>query len=265
MNYSVDSVLVNNMGFIDTHCHLNDETYEDVASVVEECRNQNIDKMICIGFDLESSKKAVELANQFDIVYAAVGIHPDDADSYDEDVEKQLEELANNNKKVVAIGEIGLDYYWDKASHDVQKNVFAKQIELARRVNLPIIIHNRDAFMDTYDVLNTYAPLRGVMHCYSGSLDMAKLYMKQGLYISFAGPVTFKNAKVPKEVAKEIPLDRILVETDCPYLTPHPYRGKTNYPYYVNLVGKQVAELKEISEEELMKAEAENVKNLFGI
>ena len=253
------------MGFIDTHCHLNDASYEDVASIVEECRNQNIEKMICIGFDLPSSIRAVELANTYDIVYAAVGIHPDEADSYNEDVEKQLEELALNNKKVVAIGEIGLDYYWDKASHDVQQNVFRKQIELARRLNLPIIIHNRDAFLDTYEVLKEYAPLRGVMHCYSGSLEMAHNYMKQGLHISFAGPVTFKNAKVPKEVAKEVPLDRILVETDCPYLAPHPYRGKVNYPYYVNLVGKEVASLKEISEEELMEAENRNVRELFGI
>ncbi|MBR3841451.1 MAG: TatD family hydrolase [Erysipelotrichales bacterium] len=253
------------MGFIDTHCHLNDESYEDVASIVEECRNQNIEKMICIGFDLPSSIRAVELANTYDIVYAAVGVHPDDADSYNDEVEKQLEALALNNKKVVAIGEIGLDYYWDKASHDTQKSVFAKQIELARRLNLPIIIHNRDAFMDTYEVLNEYAPLRGVMHCYSGSLEMAYNYMKQGLHISFAGPVTFKNAKTPKEVAKEIPLDRILVETDCPYLAPHPHRGKVNYPYFVNLVGKEVASLKGISEEELMEAESRNVRELFGI
>ena len=253
------------MGYIDTHCHLNDTSYEDVASVIEECRKQNIEKMICIGFDLESSIKAVELANTYDIVYAAVGIHPDEADSYNEEVEKRLEELALNNKKVVAIGEIGLDYYWDKASHETQINVFKKQIELARKLNLPVVIHNRDAFMDTLDVVKEYAPLKGVMHCYSGSLEMAHNYMKQGLHISFAGPVTFKNAKVPKEVAKEVPLDRILVETDCPYLTPHPFRGKMNYPYLVNLVGQEVANLKGISEEELMEAESRNVRELFGI
>lgn len=253
------------MGFIDTHCHLNDESYEDVVSIVEACKEQNIDKMICVGFDLKSSIRAVELANEFDIVYAAVGIHPDSADEYNDEVESQLEALAKENKKVVAIGEIGLDYYWDKAEHSVQQDVFSKQIELAKRLNLPIIIHNREAFLDTMNITEKYAPLKGVMHCYSGSVEMAEIYMKHGLHISLAGPVTFKNAKMPKEVAQAVPLNRLLVETDCPYLAPHPYRGKTNYPYYVNLVGQEVASLREISVEEFMEAEAQNVKELFGI
>ena len=253
------------MGYIDTHCHLNDTSYEDIDAIIDECRKQNIDKMICIGFDLDSSIRAVKLANTYDIVYAAVGIHPDEAGTYSDEVEEKLEELAKNNPKVVAIGEIGLDYYWDKASHETQKAVFKRQIELARKLNLPVVIHNRDAFMDTYDVIKEYVPLKGVMHCYSGSVDMARNYIKQGLYISLAGPVTFKNAVMPKEVAKEVPLDKLLIETDCPYLTPHPYRGKVNYPYFVNLVGKEISSLREISEDFLQENLAKNVRNLFKI
>lgn len=263
MNYSADSVLVSSMGFIDTHCHLNDEHYENVAEVVEECKKQGLEAMICIGYDLESSIKAVEIANTFDNVYAAVGIHPDDAASYNDEVEAKLMELAKE-PKVVAIGEIGLDYYWDKAPHEVQQEVFARQIELARKLDLPISIHNRDAYEDTWAVLEKYAPVKGVMHCYSGSWDMAQRYLKQGLYISLAGPVTFKNAVHPKEVAKNVPMDKFLVETDSPYLTPHPYRGKMNYPYMTNLVGAMVAELKELPVEDVMEAEKANVKKLFG-
>ena len=253
------------MGFIDTHCHLNSEEYEDIHAIIEECRKQNIEKMICVGYDLPSSYKAVAIANQYDIVYAAVGIHPDDAATYNEQVEQELKDLAQNNTKVVAIGEIGLDYYWNKASHDVQQNVFKKQIELARSLDLPIIIHNRDAHNDTYEVLKEYAPIKGVMHCFSGSVEMANMFLKQGLFISLAGPVTFKNAKSPKEVAAMVPSNRILVETDSPYLTPHPYRGKQNYPYFVNLVGEEVANLRSISVEELKRIEIENVKELFNI
>lgn len=254
------------MGIIDTHCHINDEALvEEVESIIKECHVQNVDKMICVGYDLESSIKAVELANTYKEVYAAVGIHPDSADDYNEEVERSLEELARNNQKVVAIGEIGLDYYWDKATHDVQKRVFASQIELAQRLGLPIIVHNRDAMNDTREVTASYAPIKGVMHCYSGSVEMAEVFIKQGFYISLAGPVTFKNAREPKEVAVSVPEDRILVETDCPYLTPHPNRGKKNYPYYVRLVAQEVANLRGVTLEEFEQIESKNVMNLFNI
>lgn len=254
------------MGIIDTHCHLNDEALiGEIDEILVECHNQGVDKMICVGYDLKSSIMAVELANQYEEIYAAVGIHPDSADEYSEEVEKELERLATENKKVVAIGEIGLDYYWDKASHDVQKDVFAKQIELARKLDLPIIVHNRDAMNDTREVTARYAPIKGVMHCYSGSVEMAEVFVKQGFHISLAGPVTFKNAREPKEVAIAVPSDRILVETDCPYLTPHPYRGKKNYPYFVRLVAEQVAELRGVTLKEFEEIETKNVMNLFRI
>lgn len=254
------------MGIIDTHCHLNDEALMDeIDDILIECHNQGVDKMICVGYDLKSSIKAVELANKYKEIYAAVGIHPDSADEYSEEIEKKLEKLARENEKVVAIGEIGLDYYWDKASHDVQKEVFSKQIELAQKLELPIIVHNRDAMNDTREVTSNYVPVRGVMHCYSGSVEMAEIFMKQGFYISLAGPVTFKNAREPKEVAMAVPADRILVETDCPYLTPHPYRGKKNYPYFVRLVAEQVAELRGVTLKEFEEIEEKNVMNLFRI
>lgn len=254
------------MEIIDTHCHLNDEALiNEVEEILQECHKRDVHKMICVGYDLESSIKAVELANTHEEIYAAVGIHPDEADSYNEEVKAKLKQLALENEKVVAIGEIGLDYYWDKASHEVQKKVFASQIELALELDLPIIVHNREAMLDTYEVTESYTPIKGVMHCYSGSVEMAEMFLKQGFYISLAGPVTFKNAKAPKEVAEAVPLDKLLVETDCPYLTPHPYRGKKNYPYYVRLVAEEVASLKGITLEEYALSECQNVKKLFKI
>ncbi|MBQ9987503.1 MAG: TatD family hydrolase [Erysipelotrichales bacterium] len=253
------------MGIIDTHCHLNDETYqENVAEVVQQCLDQGIEKMICIGFDLPSSRKAVEIAHTYPCVYAAVGIHPDSAEDYNEEVAAELEQLAED-EKVVAIGEIGLDYYWDKAPRDMQKEVFKAQIELARRHDLPIIIHSRDALMDTYDITANYTPVKGVMHCYSGSAEMAAEFIKQGFHISLAGPVTFKNARVPKEVAVAVPSDKLLVETDCPYLTPHPYRGKVNYPYYVKLVAEEIARLRGIEYQELEAITSKNACDLFSL
>lgn len=253
------------MGIIDTHCHLNDETYqENVAEVVQQCQESGVEKMICIGYDLPSSLKAVEIAHTYPCVYAAVGVHPDSAEDYNEEVAQALEKLAND-EKVVAIGEIGLDYYWDKAPRDMQKEVFKAQIELARRYNLPIIIHSRDALMDTHAITAEYAPVKGVMHCYSGSVEMANEFIKQGFHISLAGPVTFKNARVPKEVAVALPSDKLLVETDCPYLTPHPYRGKVNYPYYVKLVAEEIARLRGIEYQELEEITSKNACDLFSL
>lgn len=254
------------MGFIDTHCHLNDDIYNDqLIEVIKQCEAADIEKMIVVGYDMPSSLKAVAIANAYPNIYAAVGFHPSDADKYNDEYEKQLMELVKN-PKVIAIGEIGLEYHWDDApDHELQKEVFRKQLRLAQKLDLPIIIHNREAMEDTYNVLSEFAPIRGIMHCYSGSLEMALRFIKQGLHISFAGPVTFKNAKMPKEVASKIPLERLLVETDCPYLTPHPHRGKLNYPYYVNLVGEEIAFLRGISTENLQKIVKDNVFKLFNI
>ena len=251
----------------DTHAHLNaDQFEEDVALVIERAKEEGVSNIVVVGFDEKTIKGAIKLAENYDFIYAAVGWHPVDAIDMTEEHLKWLEELSSH-PKVVAIGEMGLDYHWDKSPKDVQKEVFRKQIQLAKKVNLPIIIHNRDAHEDIVTILKEEdaSAVGGIMHCFGSSLDIAKQCLKMNFYISFGGPVTFKNAKRPKEVAKEIPLDRLLIETDCPYLAPHPYRGKRNEPSYVKLVAEAIAELKDITYEEVVAATNENAKKLFAI
>ena len=222
--------------------------------------------MVVVGFDRPTITKAMELVEAYDFLFAAVGWHPVDAiDMTDADLD-WIESLTAH-PKVVAIGEMGLDYYWDKSPKDIQMEVFRKQIRLAKKVKLPIIIHNRDATEDTVSILQEEgaAEVGGIMHCFSGSVETAKICLDMNFYISLGGPVTFKNAKKPKEVATEVPLDRLLIETDCPYLAPHPYRGKRNEPAYVKLVAEQIAEIKQISIEEVSQVTTANAKKLFGI
>ncbi|WP_226660094.1 TatD family hydrolase [Pseudalkalibacillus hwajinpoensis] len=251
----------------DTHTHLNVEQFsEDQQEVIERAQAAGVSKMIVVGFDRETITQAMALVEKYDFLYAAVGWHPVDAiDMKEEDLE-WIEELAGH-PKVVAIGEMGLDYHWDKSPHDIQKDVFRKQIALAKRVNLPIIIHNREATRDVIDVLKeeNAAEVGGIMHCFAGGVEEANECLDMNFYISLGGPVTFKNAKLPKEVAKEIPIDRLLIETDCPFLAPHPNRGKRNEPAYVKLIAEQIAELKEMDYEDLAKRTSENAMNLFGI
>ncbi|CAG9623066.1 TatD family hydrolase [Sutcliffiella rhizosphaerae] len=251
----------------DTHVHLNADQYEeDLEEVIERARLEKIENMVVVGFDRKTIKKAMELVETYDFLYAAVGWHPVDAIDFTEEDLEWLEELSAHDK-VVAIGEMGLDYHWDKSPKKVQKEVFRKQIQLAKKVQLPIIIHNRDATADVVQILKeeNAKEVGGIMHCFTGSLEVAKECMEMNFYISFGGPVTFKNAKKPKEVASEIPMDRLLIETDCPYLTPHPYRGKRNEPSYVSLVAKQIAELRDITVEEVAEKTTANAKKLFGI
>lgn len=251
----------------DTHAHLNAEQYnDDLEEVIERAKHEGVQELVVVGFDRPTIKKAIELAEAYEFIYASVGWHPVDAiDMTDEDLQ-WIEELASH-PKVVALGEMGLDYYWDKSPKDVQREVFRKQIRLAKKVKLPIIIHNRDATADVVEILKEEgaAEVGGIMHCFSGSVEIAKECIEMNFYISLGGPVTFKNAKKPKEVAAEIPLDRLLIETDCPYLTPHPYRGKRNEPSYVKLVAQQIAELKGISFEEVAEATTANAKKCFGM
>lgn len=251
----------------DTHVHLNaDQFIEDVDTVISRARNEGVTNFVVVGFDEKTIKGAISLAEKYDFIYAAVGWHPVDAiDMTDEHVE-WLEKLTNH-PKVVALGEMGLDYYWDKSPKDVQKEVFRKQIRLAKKVNLPIIIHNRDAHEDIITILKeeNAASIGGIMHCFSSSLEIAQECMKMNFFISFGGPVTFKNAKRPKEVATEIPLEKILIETDCPYLAPHPYRGKRNEPAYVKLVAETIAQLKGIDYEQVAQVTTANAKKIFRI
>ncbi|UZJ78962.1 TatD family hydrolase [Fictibacillus sp. KU28468] len=251
----------------DTHAHLNAIQFEeDLEEVIQRALDEGISHIVVVGFDRPTIKGAIKLADTYDFIYAAVGWHPVDAvDMTPEDLQ-WIEELAAH-PKVVALGEMGLDYHWDKSPEEVQKDVFRQQIQLAKKVKLPIIIHNRDATQDVVDILKSEGAeeVGGIMHCYSGSLEVAKQCLDMNFYISFGGPVTFKNAKKPKEVAKEIPIDRLLIETDCPYLSPHPLRGKRNEPSYVKYVAEAIAELREMPLEDLVKKTSDNARQLFGI
>ncbi|WP_455675993.1 TatD family hydrolase [Pradoshia sp.] len=251
----------------DTHVHLNDDQFnDDLEEVIERARLNGVGRVVVVGFDEKTIKRAIELIDAYDFMYAAIGWHPVDAIDLTDDYLEWIEELTAH-PKVVAIGEIGLDYHWDKSPKDVQQVVFRRQIQLAKRLDLPIIIHNREATEDVVTILEEEGAkeVGGIMHCFSGSPETAKRCLDMNFYISLGGPVTFKNAVKPKEVAKEVPLDRLLIETDCPYLAPHPFRGKRNEPSYVKLVAEQIAALKEISFDEVAKATTENANRLFRI
>ncbi|GIN58060.1 TatD family hydrolase [Lederbergia ruris] len=251
----------------DTHCHVNDEQFaEDLEATMERASAAGVQYMVVVGFDRPTIEKALEIVERYDHVYASVGWHPVDAIDMQEEDLVWLEEVAGH-PKVVALGEMGLDYHWDKSPKEVQKKVFRKQIQLAKRLNLPIIIHNREATEDIITILREEKAeqVGGIMHCFSGSPEIAQECLAMNFYISLGGPVTFKNAKKPKEVAIQVPMDRLLVETDCPYLAPHPYRGKRNEPAYVKLVAEQIAELKGLSIQEVAQQTTANAKKVFGI
>ncbi|MEJ9232005.1 TatD family hydrolase [Peribacillus butanolivorans] len=251
----------------DTHVHVNAEQFnEDLEDVIERAQEAGVNNMVVVGFDRPTITRAMELIETYDFMYAAVGWHPVDAIDMTEEDLKWIEELSSH-PKVVAIGEMGLDYHWDKSPKAIQMEVFRKQIRLAKKVGLPIIIHNREATADIVNILKEEeaSEVGGIMHCFSGSAETAMECIDMNFYISLGGPVTFKNAKKPKEVAAAVPLDHLLIETDCPYLAPHPYRGKRNEPSYVKLVAEQIAEIKQLSVEEVSQATTDNAKKLFGI
>lgn len=250
---------------IDTHCHLNTEKFKDnVDEVIQRAIENDVKIMIVVGFDHETNHKAIKLAEQHSFIYATVGFHPTEAkDITSEDFDDLIPLLSH--EKVVGIGECGLDYYWDKTFKEKQIEVFRRQIELSKEYDLPLIIHMRDATEATYHVLREYQDLKGIMHCYSGSAEMAPEFIKQGLHISLGGPVTFKNGRIPKEVAKIVPLDKLLVETDSPYLSPHPFRGKTNEPAKVKLIVEEIARIKELPYTIIAQETTKNALKLFNI
>src|SRR5579875_214370 len=251
----------------DTHVHLNDQQYkEDLPEVITRAQEAGVSMMVVVGFDRPTIKRAMELAEQYDFIYACVGWHPVDAIDMTEEDLLWIEDLAAH-PKVVALGEMGLDYHWDKSPKEIQQEVFRKQIQLAKKVKLPIVIHNREATADVVEILKEEGAeeVGGIMHCFSGSPEVAKECIKMNFYISLGGPITFKNAKKPKEVAAEVPLDRLLIETDCPYLAPHPYRGKRNEPRFVRLVAEQIAEIKGLTFEEIANATTQNARKIFAI
>lgn len=250
--------------YFNTHTHLNsDELYYQRDVFIRNALDNNIDYIVVAGYDLPSSRRAVEIAQEYPFIYATVGISPNDCkDTTDADL-KEIETLLQN-PRVVALGEIGLDYYWDEVPHNEQKDIFTKQILIAKKYDKPIVIHARDAYEDTFDILKL-ATHRGIMHCYSGSAEMAKRYIDIGFEISLAGPVTFKNAKTPKDVARIIGIDHLMIETDCPYLTPHPFRGKLNEPANVVYIAQEIAKLKNMEIEDVARITTFNAKELFGI
>lgn len=255
------------MEFFDTHAHLNDEKYAGIVpDIINEANKAGVANIATIGYDLKSSIYSVYLAEKFAGIHAAVGIHPHDADTLTTEAMNELYDLAKS-EKTVAWGEIGLDYYRDLSPRDIQKKAFVEQIHAARELNLPILIHDRDAHGDVVATLKKENGGKngGIIHCFSGSLEMAEDCIKMGFYISFAGPVTYPNARKLQAVAQTIPLERILIETDCPYLTPQTFRGKTNYPAYVVETAKMLAELRGITLEEVAKITTANAKTVYNL
>lgn len=251
--------------YFDTHTHLDDDKFrEDREAVIEKVRESGVELAVNVGSGIEESESSIALAERYDFIYAAVGVHPGNTGTMtDEDLEK-IKQMASH-KKVVAIGEIGLDYYYDEPERDVQKIWFRKQLELAKELNMPYIIHDREAHADTLDIIREVGYTKGVMHCYSGSVEMAKVLLKMGFYISIAGQVTFKNAPKLQEVAKFVPVENLLIETDSPYLTPVPFRGKRNDSSNVAYTCAKIAELKGMDAKELAKITLENGKKFYGI
>jgi TatD DNase family protein len=252
---------------VDTHAHLDDKRFDDDREeVIKRCVDEGMVCIINAGSNLSSSIKSIALADKHTIIYAAVGIHPHDAKTADDNTVELLRLLAGK-QKVVAIGEIGLDYHYDFSPREKQKQVFREQIGLARELKLPIVIHDRQAHEDTLKVLKEERAWEtgGVMHCFSGSREMAKECMDMNFLISFAGPVTFDNARRAKEVADYVPVQRLLVETDCPYLAPVPLRGKRNYPGNVRYVAKEISRIKGLNSDRLLETVLDNTKRLFNI
>lgn len=251
----------------DSHCHLNDEKLYPVAGeVVENAIENGVLRMICIGYGPEANRRALEMADRFPSVYAALGFHPEIAHEVKPEDWGELETMLSH-PKAVAVGECGLDYYWDKTHGEVQKAVFRKQLDLAFRIGKPVVVHMREATGDTLEILSERpaGSLSGVMHCYSGSVESMREFLNLGLYISLAGPVTYKNARLPKEAAAAIPGSRILIETDSPYLSPVPYRGKDNVPGHLPAIALEVARLRGMTLEDLSRLVSLNASRLFRV
>ena len=249
--------------FIDSHCHLSKEYYEDIDKIINNAQNNQVNTLIISGCDKKGIIEGLEIIDKYPNIYMTIGFHPSEVDiTTDEDL-IWLEEIVKQNKKIIGIGEIGLDYYWVKDNKEQQRTLFKKQLDLATKLNLPIVIHSREATQETYDILKQYH-LKGIIHCYSGSLEMAKEYIKLGYKIGIGGVVTFKNTNLV-DVVKEIDLKDITLETDSPYLAPTPYRGKQNSPEYIPIIAEKIAEIKNITIEEVGTETTTNLLKLFEL
>lgn len=250
----------------DTHAHLDDRAFDaDRAALLSQLPGLGLALVMNPGCSLASSRAAAALAENYDYVYAAVGSHPDAADEVTEDVLEQYRQLARQCPKVRAIGEIGLDYHYEDIPREVQQRAFRAQMALARELELPVIVHEREAHEDGMRIVEEFPQVTGVFHCYSGSLEMAKVLIRRGWYIGFGGVLTFKNARKAVEAASQIPLDRLVLETDCPYMSPEPFRGRRNDPGRLHLVAERLAQLRGLSAEEIENITLENGKRLYRI
>lgn len=250
----------------DSHAHYDDEAFnEDREKVIQGLNDKGVIGVLNCGASLEGARMSVELSSKYDFIYSAVGIHPEHADIVNEEIIEELRNLAQS-PKVRAIGEIGLDYYYEEnPPREIQKVAFKLQMELAKELKLPVVIHDRDAHKDTLDILKEFPEVTGVVHCFSGSVEFAKECLNLGYYIGFTGVITFKNAKKIAEVAKEVPMDRILVETDCPYMAPVPHRGKRNQSDYIQYIIEKISEIKGKTIEEIEDVTTLNIKQLLKI
>ena len=251
--------------YFDTHAHFDDPRYGDeLDALLALAQEKGVEKIVNIGAGMGSSRGSLDLAAKHDFIYAAVGVHPHEAEKM---TDADLDTLAQMTKqsKVVAIGEIGLDYHYDFSPRDVQKRRFIQQMELARSLNLPVVIHDREAHADCLDIIKQFKDVRGVYHCYSGSVEQAKILLDLGYMLSFNGVITFKNAKVPAQVVEYVPLEFLMLETDCPYLTPEPFRGKLNHSAYLEYICSRMAQIKGLDPAEVASATTQNGKKFFGI
>lgn len=246
---------------IDTHCHIYNEYYDDIPALIDEIKEAGIDKIIVNGCDMRTNLEVLELVKKYDIIYGALGFHPTELDDYNDDCLKWLDEHINDNK-IMAVGEIGLDYHYDDTDKDKQIDAFKKQLDIASKYKKPIIVHSRDSIKDTYDILSNYN-LNGSIHCFSGSLEMAKEFIKLGYYIGIGGVSTYKNAKNIINVLENISLAYILLETDSPYLSPEGKRGEKNTPANIPLIVKKISEVKNVSNEEVIRVTTDNANRLF--
>lgn len=250
------------MGIFDTHAHyMKSDFGEDLENILAELPNKNVERVLAVGCDLPSSLEELALAERYDYIYAAAGIHPEYAAELPEDWESELEKLLAH-KKVAALGEIGLDYHYPEPPKDIQRKIFVKQLEMAERLNMPVIIHSRDASGDTMEILKQYKP-RGVLHCFSGSVETAREVVKLGMYIGFTGVLTFKNSKKAWAACEAVPIDRLLLETDCPYMAPVPHRGERSDSSMIAFTAAKMAEIKGVSTEEMIDIARRNGERLF--
>ena len=247
--------------FTDSHCHISKTDYEDIEKVVLNAKNFGITKMINNGTDYKSNLEVLEISSKYKEIYPAIGFHPEVANTYKKE---ELNVIEKNIEKIVAIGEIGLDYHYENTNRELQKELLELQLEIAKKYNKPVIIHSRDATEDTIKILKKYPTVKGVIHCFSGSIETAKIYLKMGYKLGIGGVITFKNSRL-HEVVELLPIEAIILETDSPYLTPEPHRGHQNEPAYVKYVAEKICEIKNISLEKLSKITEKNIHEIFDI